>query len=81
MWKRARVSNPITGVSVGSGQEKVTHLQFADDTMFFASVDTNKIVNLRILLRLLEAVTGLKINFLKSELVGINIREEDKNLI
>jgi hypothetical protein len=68
--------NQFTGYTVG-GQVGVTvsHLQFADDTLL---VGVKSWANVRALcgvLLLFELMSGLKVNFHKSILVGVNISE------
>jgi hypothetical protein len=46
-------------------------LQYADDTVLCISHDPEKAVNLKLLLTIFELMSGLKINFLKSELFVI----------
>ncbi|MCH79554.1 cysteine-rich receptor-like protein kinase [Trifolium medium] len=67
-------SNFFTGYSIGSVSPKVvSHLQFADDTLLLGS--WANVRALRAVLVLFEAVSGLKVNFNKSMLVGVNIAE------
>ncbi len=47
----------------------VSHLLFADDTLIFCGVDSEQILNLRFVFTWFEAVSGLKINLSKSEIV------------
>uniref|UniRef100_A0A453BV09 Reverse transcriptase domain-containing protein n=2 Tax=Aegilops tauschii subsp. strangulata TaxID=200361 RepID=A0A453BV09_AEGTS len=47
----------------------VTHLQYADDTMIMVEGSDLDIVNLKFVLLCFEAMSGLKINFDKSEVV------------
>ena len=51
--------------------ECVTHLLFADDTILFCNVDVEKILHIRVLLLSFQAVTGLKVNVHKSEMVPV----------
>ena len=44
---------------------------FADDTILFCDVDVEKILHIRLLLLSFQAVTGLKVNVHKSEMVPI----------
>lgn len=48
----------------------VTHLQYADDTIFFGEARAENIVTLKSVLRCFEWFSGLKINFGKSSLMG-----------
>jgi hypothetical protein len=46
----------------------VSILQYADDTIIFMEHDTEKAVNMKLILCIFEQLSGLKINFHKSEL-------------
>ena len=54
----------------------VSHLQFADDTIFFHSDDVGKFHNLLKVVDFFCAVSGLKINLRKSSIVGINFQDQ-----
>lgn len=65
------------GVCVG-GSLYINHMQFADDVLIFYE---NDIMQLERFARVLEAflfTSGLKLNFQKSELIGVNT---DANLV
>ena len=49
--------------------EGVSHLQYADDTIILVELDNACIANLKFILLCFEAVSGLKINFAKSEVM------------
>ena len=53
------------------GRVCVSHLLFADDTNLFCDADEEQILHVRMLLLCFQAVTGLKVNALKSEVVPI----------
>ncbi|CAJ2679133.1 unnamed protein product [Trifolium pratense] len=51
----------------------VSHLQFADDTLLLGVKSWANVRALRAVLVLFETLSGLKVNFTKSMLVGVNI--------
>jgi endonuclease/exonuclease/phosphatase family metal-dependent hydrolase len=62
------------GFSVGTlaaNSLMVSHLLFADDTLIFCGADSEQISNLRYVFTWFEAVSGLKINLSKSEIVPV----------
>jgi hypothetical protein len=48
-------------------------LQYADDTLMFSACDKNALRKLNIVLMLFDRVSGMKINFNKSEFVPMNL--------
>jgi hypothetical protein len=64
----------LTGFSVGSRNHEalaVSHLLFADDTLIFCEANSEHFRQLRCIFLCFEAVSGLKINLGKSEIVPI----------
>jgi hypothetical protein len=62
----------VSGFCVGIwnvGGFDITHRLFANDTLIFFGVDLDRLRHLRCLFLCFEAVSGLKINLVKSELV------------
>ena len=59
----------------------MTHLQYADDTMIMVEGSDLDIINLKFLLLCFEAMSGLKINFDKSEVVILGYSAEDQQRI
>jgi len=51
----------------------VSHLQFADDTLILGEKSWANIRAMRAVLLLFEALSGLNVNFSKSQLVGVNV--------
>ncbi|GKV33856.1 hypothetical protein SLEP1_g42305 [Rubroshorea leprosula] len=72
----AVVKEQYKGVIVGNGAVSVSHLQFADDMIFFGEVTEENIKAIKCIMMVFELVSGLKINFGKSQLMGIGVGEE-----
>ena len=51
--------------------ESVSHLFFANDTILFCDAKVEQVLHVRLLLLCFQAVTGLKVNIAKSEMVPI----------
>ncbi|GKV10561.1 hypothetical protein SLEP1_g21905 [Rubroshorea leprosula] len=66
----------FAGVSVGSNQLNISHLQFADDTILFGYATEENIWAVKCITRIFELVSGLKINYVKSQLMGVHVDEE-----
>ncbi|GAU30513.1 hypothetical protein TSUD_18930 [Trifolium subterraneum] len=67
-------ANLYTEYNIGSENSTiVSHLQFADDTILLVVKSWANVHALRGVLSLFEKVYGLKVNFHKSMLVGVNI--------
>jgi hypothetical protein len=58
----------------------LTHLQYADDTILFLQYSDLDIANLKFLLFCYEELSGMKINYAKSEVytVGLSVEEGQK---
>jgi hypothetical protein len=55
----------------------VVSLQYADDTLLFLEKDISVAFNLKWILTCFEQISGMRINFHKSELIPINIEVEE----
>ena len=69
--------NLVECLEVGRDKIKVSHLQFTDATLFFLKENEDNIRTLYSALRIFCSVSGLKINFEKSTLLGINLEGEE----
>ena len=69
------VSNNIfQPYSVGAQREvRLSHLQFANDTLILGEKSWLNVRTIRAMLLILEELSGLKVNFNKSMLTGVNI--------
>ncbi|XP_057428588.1 uncharacterized protein LOC130722016 [Lotus japonicus] len=61
-----------SGVDIGKGL-RLNHLQFADDALLFCEGDLRQVKRLALTLEAFLFVSGLKVNFRKSSLIGVNV--------
>ncbi|XP_058774301.1 F-box/kelch-repeat protein At3g23880-like [Vicia villosa] len=54
-------------------EEEISLLQFADDTLIIGEGDTSNLWSIKAMLRGFEVMSGLRINFNKSNIYGINV--------
>nr|BDI54533.1 retrotransposon protein, putative, unclassified [Triticum aestivum] len=59
----------------------VTNLQYADDTMLMFEPDDHSIATIKLLLLAFEILSGLKINFLKREVITIGMANHESSRI
>ncbi|GKV27047.1 hypothetical protein SLEP1_g36255 [Rubroshorea leprosula] len=76
--KSAVVKELYKGVKIGNGSVMVSHLQYADDTIFFGEATEENITAIKCIMRTFELVSGLKINYGKSKLRGVGIEDSWK---
>ncbi|XP_071727872.1 uncharacterized protein [Rutidosis leptorrhynchoides] len=77
LTKTAITNGFYKGVEIGASNCLVSHLQYADDTIFLGDWSRKKACNLMKLLRCFEDVSGLKINYHKSQLYGLGVIKEE----
>ena len=65
---RAKEVDQVEGVIPHLVQDGLSILQYADDTVIFMSHDLDKALNMKLILSTFEQLSGLKINFHKSEI-------------
>jgi hypothetical protein len=61
------------GCAVGRVPVTISHLQFADDTICIGEATVENLWTLKAILRGFEMASGLKVNYWKSGLVGVNV--------
>ncbi|XP_028080046.1 uncharacterized protein LOC114281693 [Camellia sinensis] len=76
LLERAKEVGLIRGVSAGPTELKITHLQFADDTIIFCEAEWEEVVAVKRILRCFEVMSGLKINFHKSKVCGVGVQDD-----
>jgi len=69
-------SNSFTGFDLRSNGLVVSHLQYADDTLCIGEASVDNLWTLKALLIGFEMASGLKVNFAKSCLIGVNVGRE-----
>jgi hypothetical protein len=77
----ARDASHIRGVAPHIFPGGITHLQYADDTILMIELDDQSIVNLKFLLLCFESMSGLRINFHKSEVLVLGTSEAEQTRI
>jgi hypothetical protein len=73
LMRNAVDRNLFEGFQVGRNGLVISHLQYADDTLCIGKPTVENLWALKSLLRGFEMVSGLKINFFKSSLIGVNV--------
>ena len=73
MLMRAEERNMLEGFRVGRNRTRVSHLQFADDTIFFSNTREEELQTLKSLLLVIGHISGLKVNLDKSSIYDINL--------
>jgi hypothetical protein len=74
--KRAKADNQISGIVPHLVDEGLSILQYVDDTILFMDHDLEKARNMKLLLCAFEQLSGLKINFHKSEIFCFGAAQE-----
>uniref|UniRef100_A0A2N9FPT0 Reverse transcriptase domain-containing protein n=1 Tax=Fagus sylvatica TaxID=28930 RepID=A0A2N9FPT0_FAGSY len=83
LMDRATIGGYISGFAIGSGVDPlvVSHLLFADDNLIFCIADQVQIAHLRAVFSWFEAVSGLKVNLAKSEMVPVGVVSNLRSLV
>jgi hypothetical protein len=75
MWRKASRLGHIKGLLTEFREDGVVSLQYADDTIVFADPDPQNVKNLKCSLIRFEKLSGMRINFRKSEIIPCNLSE------
>jgi hypothetical protein len=76
VMRRAVDLGIFKGFSFGRGEVVISHLQYADDTLCIGEASISNLWALKAILRGFEMASGLKVNFFKSGLLGVNVSSE-----
>jgi hypothetical protein len=68
----------ITGVLPALIPGGISHIQYADDTVIMVDGSNMSILNLKLFLYYFEWMSGLKINFHKSEVYVFGVSQQEK---
>lgn len=73
LLEQAKELNLLRNINIGgrSSQTELHHIFFVDDNLIFCQPETSMLLHLRSVILYFQAVSGLKINLHKSELVRI----------
>ncbi|XP_071695221.1 uncharacterized protein [Rutidosis leptorrhynchoides] len=81
MAKSAIDNGLFNGLKVGNDEITISHLQYADDTIFLGDWSHANACSLQNLLKCFELASGLKVNFQKSCLFGIGVSSTEANYL
>jgi len=70
---QAKRNSMLHGLNVGHNKIKINILQFADNTLLLYKPLLENIFVIKSMLRCFELTSGLKVNFLKTKLVGMRV--------
>ncbi|PNX84009.1 ribonuclease H [Trifolium pratense] len=76
LMKRAVDLEYFKGIQICNSGETLSHLQYADDTLFVGEACVENLWTIKAILRWFELISGLKVNFFKSKLFGINVGDD-----
>jgi hypothetical protein len=80
MIQQAQSVGLATGLVSHLIENGVVILQYADDTILLVQDDMEHIIHLKLIPYMFEAMSGLKITFLKSEVMMV-LHDDDKKLM
>jgi hypothetical protein len=80
MITQAQEAGLVTGLVPHLVENGVKILQYAGDTILLIQDDMEQIIHMKLILYMFEAMSGLKINFLKSEII-IVLHDDEKKLM
>lgn len=75
MLQKAASAGLIKGLATDMIEQGVISLQYADDTIIFLHSDKDMASNMRWILSHFEKMSGMRINYHKSELISMNLED------
>lgn len=80
MMKNGVSSRISKGYNIGNEGSEISILQYADDTLLVGEASWVNLWVMKAVLRNFELVSGLKVNFQKTRVIGVNVDDEFLNL-
>jgi hypothetical protein len=77
MLNGARRAGYVKGLAPNLVEGGVSHLQYAHDTIILTENDECSFAAIKFILYCYEAMSGLKISYQKSEIMGVGVSEEN----
>ena len=78
MFQKAQDHELIKGLGCELIPQGVISLQYADDTILFLSDNVKKARNMKYILACFENISGMRINYTKSEIIPLNLGDQVK---
>jgi hypothetical protein len=75
LMKKAVEIGFFKGIRISESGDTISHLQYADDTLFVGEACVENLWTMKAILKWFELISGLKVNFFKGKLFGINVDE------
>jgi hypothetical protein len=75
--KKAADLEYINSLGVEFFPQGVISLQYADDTILFLDRDLDKLRNMKTILSSFELMSGMRVNYNKSELIPMNVEDQE----
>lgn len=70
----------FSGIHIPNNGPNISHLLYADDALFIGEWSRPNLKNLARILRCFHVTSGLKVNFNKSQVFGINVQQDEVNI-
>ncbi|KAJ9565161.1 hypothetical protein OSB04_001127 [Centaurea solstitialis] len=77
LLEEAKDKGLFEGLLIGNDGIKISHLQFADDAIFFGKWSPRNLRNLIKILDCFRAISGLRINMRKSKIFGLGVQDSE----
>jgi hypothetical protein len=75
LMKKAVEIGFFKGIRFSDSGTTISQLQYADDTLLVGEACVENLWTMKTILKWFELISGLKVNFFKSKLIGINVEE------